>query len=82
VTDYLVPVRTVGVPKGLKNKGVLVQSKKRVKVRGKIGNMPKEFVLDVSDLDEMMPSLLGDMEAPKIVVLWDKASMLAVLWCN
>jgi len=39
VTDYLVPVRTVGVPKGLKNKGVLVQSKKRVKVRGKIGNI-------------------------------------------
>ncbi|NPA60828.1 MAG: 50S ribosomal protein L25/general stress protein Ctc [Epsilonproteobacteria bacterium] len=72
VTDYLVPVRTVGVPKGLKNKGVLVQSKKRVKVRGKIGNMPKEFVLDVSDLDRDDAILIRDMEAPKDCRLMDK----------
>jgi len=48
----------------------LVQSKKRVKVRGKIGNMPKEFVLDVSDLDRddaiLTPARYGKLQ--KIVV--------------
>ncbi len=81
MTDYLVPVRTVGVPKGLKNKGVLVQSKKRVKVRGKIGNMPKEFVLDVSDLDRDDAILIRDMEAPKDCRLMDKPSCNR-FWCK
>jgi len=72
VTDYLVPVRTVGIPKGIKNKGVLVQSKKRIKVRGKIGDIPKEFVLDVSNLDRDDAILIRDIEPPKNCRLMDK----------
>jgi len=64
VTDYLVPVVTHGTPKGLKNKGVLVISKRRIKVRGAIENMPKNFDLDVTDLDRDDSILIRDIEAP------------------
>ena len=70
VTNYLVPVETVGVPKGLKNKGVLVMNKKRIKVRGAIENVPAKFTLDVSDLEKDESILireLGDIEGCKIM---------------
>ena len=51
VTHYMVPVKTTGTPKGLKNKGVLAISKKRIKVKGAIEELPNAFVLDVTDLD-------------------------------
>jgi len=64
VTDYLVPVVTHGTPKGLKNKGVLVMSKKRMKVRGAVEDIPKNFDLDVSDLDRDDSILVRDVEVP------------------
>jgi large subunit ribosomal protein L25 len=64
VTDYLVPVKTTGVPIGLKNKGVLIQSKKRLKLRGKIEDMPANITLDVSALDRDDSILVRDIEAP------------------
>jgi len=52
VTDYLVPVRTVGVPKGLKNKGVWFNLRRELRLEVKFGICQKEFVLGlVSDLD-------------------------------
>jgi large subunit ribosomal protein L25 len=72
VTDYLVPVLTTGTPKGLKNKGVLVQSKKRIKVRGAIEDIPKEFVLDVTPLDRDDAILIRDIEAPAKCRLMDR----------
>ncbi len=64
VTNYLVPVKTHGTPKGLKNKGVLVMSKRRVKVRGAIEDMPASFDLDVEPLDRDDSILVRDIEAP------------------
>jgi len=75
VTNFLVPVRTVGTPKGLKNKGVLVQSKKRLKVRGAIEDMPKEFVLDVTPLDRDDAILVRDIQAPANCRLMDRADV-------
>ena len=72
VTDYLVPVVTNGTPKGLKNKGVLIISKRRLKVRGKIEDMPAKFDLDVSDLDRDESILIRDIEAPANCRLMDK----------
>ena len=72
VSDYLVPIETVGTPKGLKNKGVLVITKRRVRVRGKIEDIPNKFVLDVSDLDRDDSILIRDMEAPANCKLMDK----------
>jgi len=72
VTDYLVPVETVGTPKGLKNKGVLVITKRRLRVRGAIEDIPAKFVLDVSDLDRDESILVRDIEPPKNCRLMDR----------
>ena len=72
VTDYLVPVRTVGVPKGLKNKGVLVITKRRLKVRGAIENVPDNFTLDVSDLDRDESILVRDLDVAEGCRLMDR----------
>jgi large subunit ribosomal protein L25 len=71
-TNFLVPVRTTGIPKGLKNKGVLVQSKKRLKVRGTIEDMPSNFTLDVTPLDRDDSILVRDIEAPANCRLMDR----------
>jgi large subunit ribosomal protein L25 len=78
VTDYLVPVRTSGTPKGLKNKGVLQIQKKRIKVRGAIENVPTNFTLDVSDLDRDDSILIRDMEAPANCRLMERADVAVV----
>jgi len=75
VTNYLVPVVTSGVPKGLKNKGVLVVSKKRLKVRGTIEDMPAKFDLNVEDLDRDDSILVRDLEAPANCMLMDRANV-------
>lgn len=72
VTNFLVPVRTTGTPKGLKNKGVLIMSKKRLKVRGAIENMPANFTLDVSDLDRDDSIIVRDLENPANCKIMDR----------
>jgi large subunit ribosomal protein L25 len=72
VTNYLVPVITTGVAKGLKNKGVFIQSKKRLKVRGAIEDMPFNFTLDVTDLDRDDSILVRDIEVPANTKIMDR----------
>jgi large subunit ribosomal protein L25 len=72
VTDYLVPVSTVGIPKGIKNKGVLVITKRRVRVRGAIENVPDSFTLDVSGLDRDESILVRDLEVANGARLMDR----------
>jgi large subunit ribosomal protein L25 len=72
VTDYLVPVVTHGTPVGLKNKGVLVMSKRRVKVRGAIENMPAKFDLDVAHLNRDESILVRDVEVPEGCRMMDR----------
>ena len=72
VTNFLVPVVTHGTPVGLKNKGVLVMSKKRLKVRGAIENMPAKFDLDVEPLNRDDSILIRDLEAPAECKLMDR----------
>ncbi|MEA3418687.1 MAG: 50S ribosomal protein L25/general stress protein Ctc [Campylobacterota bacterium] len=75
VTNFLVPVKTAGIPKGLKNKGVLIMSKKRLKVRGAIEDMPNSFTLDVSDLDRDESILVRDIEVPANVKMMDRGDV-------
>jgi large subunit ribosomal protein L25 len=72
ISDYLVPVETVGVPKGIKNKGVLVITKRRIKVRGSIEDIPAKFTLDVTPLDRNESILIRDIEAPANCKLMDR----------
>ncbi|NKQ40737.1 MAG: 50S ribosomal protein L25/general stress protein Ctc [Sulfurovum sp.] len=75
VADYLVPVQTTGIPKGIKNKGVLIISKRRLKVRGAIENMPQNFTLDVSDLDREDSILVRNLEVPNDCKMMDRADV-------
>jgi len=72
VTNFLVPVKTVGTPIGFKEKGVLVQSKKRIKVRGTIEDMPSSFVLNIEPLRRDDSILIRDIEAPANCRLMDR----------
>ncbi len=72
VTKYLVPVRLEGIAKGLKNKGVLILSKKRLKVKGAIENVPHNFTIDVTDLDRDDSILVRDIEAPANCKMMDR----------
>ena len=72
ITNFLVPVITHGTPVGLKNKGVLVMSKKRLKVRGAIEDMPAKFDLDVEPLQRDESILVRDIEVPANCRLMDR----------
>ncbi len=72
VTNFLVPVITHGTPVGLKNKGVLVISKKRLKVRGAIEDMPAKFDLNVEPLERDESILVRDIDVPAKCRLMDR----------
>jgi large subunit ribosomal protein L25 len=81
VTNYLVPVKTTGTPKGLKNKGVLIVSKKRLKVKCSAENLPDSFVLDVADLDVGDSILVRDLKTEDGVTIMvnDSVSVVGVI---
>ncbi len=72
-TKYLVPVKLVGVPKGAKDKGVLIQSKKRLTVKCTAENLPNDFTIDVTDLDIGDTVLVRDIKIPENVTMVDEA---------
>lgn len=80
-TKYMVPVMPVGTPVGLKNKGVLVQSKKRLAVKCASENLPNSFVVDVSKLDVNDTILVRDMDIPENVQVLeaDRVAVLGVI---
>ena len=75
VTNFLVPVVTHGTPVGLKNKGVLMISKKRLKVRGAIENMPANFDINVEPLDRDQSILVKNVEVPANCQLMDRPNV-------
>ncbi len=81
VSKYLVPVKAVGTPKGLKNKGVLIYSKKRLLVKCAGKDLPNVFELDVSDLDVGDSILVRDIEVPENVKIMeaDRVSVVGVI---
>jgi len=81
LASYLVPVKTSGTPVGLKNKGVLITSKKRLLVKAKAEDLPNAFTLDVSDLDVGNSILIRDIEVPANVTLMDadRVSVVGVI---
>jgi large subunit ribosomal protein L25 len=75
ITNFLVPVVTTGIPVGIKNKGVLIISKKRLKVRGAIENIPKNFNLNVEPLNRDDSILVRNIQAPAECRLMDRADV-------
>lgn len=78
VAKYKVPVKVVGSPVGLKNKGVLVFSRKRVAVKCDASVLPNDYTLDVSSLDVGHAILVRDLPAIDGVSVIEKPSVAIV----
>ncbi|MBK1972771.1 50S ribosomal protein L25/general stress protein Ctc [Campylobacter sp. TTU-622] len=78
MSKYMIPVKITGTAIGLKNKGVLIQSKRRLKVKCKAENLPNFFELDVSKLDVGDALLVKDIVIPEGVSIID-AERVAVV---
>jgi len=62
---FYVPIKVVGTPKGLKNKGVLIYHRRRIKVKSTPENLPDFFEIDVTDLDVGNNILIRDINMPE-----------------
>jgi len=74
----MIPVKTVGLAKGIKDRGVLMLSKKRLRVQCAPENIPNNFTLDVSDLGVGGSILVRDIKVPENVRMME-ADRIAVV---
>ncbi|KEA45811.1 50S ribosomal protein L25 [Campylobacter mucosalis] len=81
VSKYMIPVKPFGTPIGLKNKGVLIQSKRRIAVKCTAENLPNSFDVDVSKLDIDDTILVRDIKVPTGVTMVeaDRVAVLGVI---
>ncbi|WP_027326892.1 50S ribosomal protein L25/general stress protein Ctc [Helicobacter pametensis] len=78
VSKYKIPVKTHGSAKGLKNKGVLMISKKRISVQAAPENLPNFYDLDVTELDVGDAILVRDLPEHDGVKIIEKDSVAVV----
>lgn len=78
ISKYMIPVKLSGSPIGLKNKGILLQSKKRLAIKCKGKYLPNSFDIDVSNLDLEDAILIRDMKFPENIRVLD-ADRIAVV---
>jgi len=77
-TYYQVPIKVTGTPKGLKNKGVLIYHRRRIKVKTTAEKLPNFFELDVTDLDVGDNILIRDINFPEGVECYINPSVPVV----
>lgn len=80
-SKYMIPVNPMGSPVGLKNKGLLHVSKKRLAVKAKPEDLPASIDIDVAPLDLGDSILIRDLEAPANTrfVDADRVSVLSII---
>lgn len=69
ISKYFIPVKVIGTPIGLKNKGILVQLKRRLRVQCKGKDIPNKFEVDVTLLDTGDSVLVRDIKIPENVIV-------------
>ena len=81
LTHYMVPVEAVGEAIGLKNKGLVNLSKKRLRVKAKIEDLPKAIVIDMTDMDVGDAKLIRDIDAVENVTFTDsdRVAILSII---
>ena len=81
VAHYHVPVKPVGIPVGLKNKGMLFVAKKRLRVKAAIENLPNAIEINVAPLDLGDSILLRDVARVDNVTFTDadRVSVLSII---
>lgn len=78
VSKYKVPVNIKGSAKGLKNKGVLFVSTKRISVKCAAENLPNVYEIDVTDLDVGDSVLIRDLPQIKGVSVLNRPAVAVV----
>ncbi|RDU64040.1 50S ribosomal protein L25 [Helicobacter didelphidarum] len=78
IAKFKVPVKVHGSPIGLKNKGVLVFSRKRIAVKCDVAVLPNSYELDVGPLDVGHTILVRDLPQTDGVTIIDKPSNAVV----
>ncbi len=78
LTHYMVPIEATGESIGIKNKGLLNVSKRRLRVQAKIEDLPKSIVIDITDMDIGDAKLIRDIDASENVKFTD-SDRVAVL---
>ncbi|RLA75408.1 MAG: 50S ribosomal protein L25 [Epsilonproteobacteria bacterium] len=78
---FQVPVTVQGTPKGLKNKGIFVFHRKRVKVKALYKDLPKSFHIMIDDLDTGNNVLIRDLDIPENIscFLDDRVPVVGVI---
>jgi len=61
ISKFKVPVAPKGTPKGLRNKGVFIYSRKRIAVKGAPEKLPLNYEFDVTHLDVGDSVLIRDL---------------------
>ncbi|NLK65972.1 MAG: 50S ribosomal protein L25/general stress protein Ctc [Campylobacteraceae bacterium] len=74
-SKYYIPVKTYGTPIGLKNRGVLINLKRRLRVECLGKDLPNSFDLDVTELDVGDSILVREVKAPENVTILDGGSV-------
>ncbi len=72
LSKYLIPVKTEGTPVGVKNKGILINSKKRLLIKCAGENLPNNFTLNVDNLDVGDAILIRDIDVPANVTIMEE----------
>lgn len=78
LTSFKIPVKLEGTPIGLKNKGVLLFSKKRIAVKCTPENLVNEIRLDISNLDVGDSILVRDLSEMKNIKVIEKQNVAIV----
>lgn len=78
VSRYKIPVKISGTPVGLKNKGVLLFSKKRITVEAAPEKLPASYDIDVSKLDVGDSILIRDLMEKAEVKIIENPSVAVV----
>ncbi len=80
-SNFMIPVKTEGVAKGIKDRGVLMLSKRRLRVKCVPENVPDSFVLDVRPLGVNDSILVRDMDIPENIKMMeaDRISVVGII---
>ena len=78
VAHYFIPVTTVGVAFGLKNKGMVNISKRRLRVKAAVEDLPKAIVVDVTKMDVGDSKMIRDLDPIANVTFTDSDRVAVV----
>ena len=75
---YFIPVTTSGVAFGLKNKGMVNISKRRLRVKAAVEDLPKAIVIDVTKMDVGDSKMIRDLDPIANVTFTDSDRVAVV----